>query len=870
MKTFRNLVTLILLVWALVDFQADLYGQTFLIEAEDFDFDSGQHIPAADVMPYFGGGYDGHGSAAEVDYHVEFFQDSPDLYRFGETPNVPMSETSAFPESLRRGEWDVTVNYRLGWLFNDQNNWFNYTRSFPPGRYRVYAGLTWGDFSTGVLRGELSRVTGGAGTANQSVELLGAFRGDGLGNWLTVQRVPLMQGGSNVVVELGGPATLRFTGRSGDFDYLLLVPESVPATTITPHYSEIVANSSFSLTANAVGDGPLTYQWRFNGTDIPGATGAQLNLAHVTAADSGRYSVRVGNSAGSFESEYAVLRVYYPIHIGDTVAPNIPLPGAGILAGTGTAEEHTYRFSGTAGQAVFFEELDGDDCSGLWWQVRAPSGRFVFAAPLGIYCYPDPVGTHLLPETGEYQLTVSNPGFAAGSYSFRLVEPAHIETFHIALGDTVDINYPGGGSGSTAGYDNVDIFSFEVTQPTAVYFRVFYGTGCDGGFQTPGQQWALFDPAGGLVFVEPLAPGCPEYLLDTHLLDKVGTYRLVVVPGSIPIIYSFQLAPTIIQTHNIAIGDRVSPDHPDPGAGLTQILGELDIYLFQGTAGQVVFLHDLPDLSQCIGAKLQMESPHGKLIYFEWIDDNCSGGEGPALLTLPESGTYKITVWAGDSTGTHSFELLPSVGVQEFTLSLGDSVKQNHPAAGAGYLDSNGASDEFTLSLDADSQVAFLDLGSDGNALIWTVSQVAPPFNPQVLSAPLDGVGEGTFFLSRGQYRIRVSAPSANPTASGKYRFQIRLNGAPVAADDRLTVPAGTATEIPKSRLLANDHDPDGDPLYFYYFLGSASGAQIRDSGNSLIYTPPAGFTGVDTFTYFVFDTGWLVSNGAAVSVSVR
>jgi hypothetical protein len=51
----------------------------------------------------------------------------------------------------------------------------------------------------------------------------------------------------------------------------------------------------------------VMFQWKFNGTDIPGATGDSLLLTNISAADEGQYSVVVTNSAGSVTSAPAVL-----------------------------------------------------------------------------------------------------------------------------------------------------------------------------------------------------------------------------------------------------------------------------------------------------------------------------------------------------------------------------------------------------------------------------------------------------------------------------------------------------------------------------------------------------------------------------------
>lgn len=54
------------------------------------------------------------------------------------------------------------------------------------------------------------------------------------------------------------------------------------------------------------------YRWRFNGTDIPGATNSSLTLTNVTRASSGLYTVAVSNSYGALLSAVTRLRVQVP------------------------------------------------------------------------------------------------------------------------------------------------------------------------------------------------------------------------------------------------------------------------------------------------------------------------------------------------------------------------------------------------------------------------------------------------------------------------------------------------------------------------------------------------------------------------------
>ena len=65
---------------------------------------------------------------------------------------------------------------------------------------------------------------------------------------------------------------------------------------------EIVTFSVVVADARAV-----TFQWKFNGTAIPGATGDSLLLTNVDTANEGQYSVVVTNSAGSMTSAPAEL-----------------------------------------------------------------------------------------------------------------------------------------------------------------------------------------------------------------------------------------------------------------------------------------------------------------------------------------------------------------------------------------------------------------------------------------------------------------------------------------------------------------------------------------------------------------------------------
>jgi hypothetical protein len=65
----------------------------------------------------------------------------------------------------------------------------------------------------------------------------------------------------------------------------------------------------------------VTFQWKFNGADIPGAAGDSLLLPNVSAANEGQYSVVITNSVGSVTNAPAELL----LHRGPTVNAATPL-----------------------------------------------------------------------------------------------------------------------------------------------------------------------------------------------------------------------------------------------------------------------------------------------------------------------------------------------------------------------------------------------------------------------------------------------------------------------------------------------------------------------------------------------------------------
>jgi hypothetical protein len=70
----------------------------------------------------------------------------------------------------------------------------------------------------------------------------------------------------------------------------------------------VCAGSNVTFTVTASGTA-LTYQWRKNTTNIPGATSSSYTINNVAAGDAGNYDVVVSGTCGTVTSATAVLSV---------------------------------------------------------------------------------------------------------------------------------------------------------------------------------------------------------------------------------------------------------------------------------------------------------------------------------------------------------------------------------------------------------------------------------------------------------------------------------------------------------------------------------------------------------------------------------
>jgi hypothetical protein len=109
---------------------------------------------------------------------------------------------------------------------------------------------------------------------------------------LTLTNVQLDQAGDYrvIVTNSGGAVTSQVA--------TLTVFIAPPTVAVVPPSRAAGVGTDVTFTGLVGGSPPFSYQWQFNGTNLPGATNLTLVLTNVQLADAGAYALRVTNSAG--------------------------------------------------------------------------------------------------------------------------------------------------------------------------------------------------------------------------------------------------------------------------------------------------------------------------------------------------------------------------------------------------------------------------------------------------------------------------------------------------------------------------------------------------------------------------------------------
>ncbi|MEG4225252.1 Ig-like domain-containing protein, partial [Microcoleus sp. N9_B1] len=241
------------------------------------------------------------------------------------------------------------------------------------------------------------------------------------------------------------------------------------------------------------------------------------------------------------------------------------------------------------------------------------------------------------------------------------------------------------------------------------------------------------------------------------------------------------------------------------------------------------------------------------------------------LVSLPNNGKINF-----NPDGSFSYTPNPGfVGLEEFSYSVSDgtfvpattqigiNVTNQPPQANS---DSYKTLHGRVINVPVAEGVLANDSDLDGDLL--TATKVTNP-NNGTLGFNKDGSFTYTpnpGFVGLDSFTYSVSDGAAtSPEISANINV---INNPPTANPDTYSISAGKALNVTVPGVLANDSDAELDPLTAAVAANPTKGSIALNKDGSFAYTPNAGFSGTDTFTYTLSD-GIVNSTPATVTVNV-
>lgn len=152
----------------------------------------------------------------------------------------------------------------------------------------------------------------------------------------------------------------------------------------------------------------------------------------------------------------------------------------------------------------------------------------------------------------------------------------------------------------------------------------------------------------------------------------------------------------------------------------------------------------------------------------------------------------------------------------------------------------------------------------------------APLFGTYLLKADVPGTCPDSIIADFGTATttgdVQVRAPIFLPPPTGTILLERPVgNTAPVAVDDTLVTAVNMELTFGGQLLVGNDTDAENDLLTIISVAStSTEGGTIVDNlDGTYRYTPPAGFSGPDTFTYTIAD-GYIPAVSGSVNITVE
>ena len=397
-----------------------------------------------------------------------------------------------------------------------------------------------------------------------------------------------------------GTYTITVTGSASTYQFRLT---SVSAATPLPANTQVsdtlqfdgdTALYSFSGSAGqsvsfALGSDEL-------GLSVYSPAGQALNYNYDTAKlpTTGTYLVSLTdyNDSGALdytlEAETIVQTTTSPMTLGSIYSSTLSI---------GDAQDFT--FTGTAGQQLLFENLNGNDLAGT---LTSPSGQSLYYSYVGYNDY-----MYSLTQSGQYSLSFSN--LEGGAYDFEVVDAGSAPAFTLGT--------PISGSLNPAGSSSVYTFQGNAGQTLA------FSDSSDSSI-----EWELISPEG-----ERIGSSGDS----SSLLQEAGLYELVLSSNTASGTPHYDL------TITDASQSPVTNTGMDADVSGSLSASQQKSYTFTASAGVPIYF-DNEDTSPS-PVYFTLTDPTGGQV----VSASQNYSDGPYALT--ESGTYTVEI---DNTGTGS------------------------------------------------------------------------------------------------------------------------------------------------------------------------------------------------------------------------
>lgn len=147
---------------------------------------------------------------------------------------------------------------------------------------------------------------------------------------------------SNVQPSTSGSYMLTaYNNYGANHAYVNLTVADPPAVTNNPVSRSVPLGLPTAFSASGTGTPPLSYQWRFNGADIPKATSTTYSISSINLTNLGSYTLVISNIAGTATSGDGVLTLG-PVACWGLNNKGNCLPPAGLSNVVSVAAANTY------------------------------------------------------------------------------------------------------------------------------------------------------------------------------------------------------------------------------------------------------------------------------------------------------------------------------------------------------------------------------------------------------------------------------------------------------------------------------------------------------------------------------------------------